>query len=934
MRSGASKYILFLIFILTISLFPQSLSKLYNNQAGLPLIKNYLPRDYKAHNQNWAIVQDNRGVMYFGNSSGLLEFDGYDWNLIPVPNGIVRSLAVDKKGTVFIGCADEAGFLSVNPLNGSLQYESLMKYLPPLKSIGHVWYTFPIDEYIFFITEKYIFRFSFNKNDYDDPEVKYWESKVRYRIAHKVGNTLYVQESVDGLLKYDNGEFKSAQKKETIFNATIFSMLPYDNNYILINVRSKGFFLYNEDHIIPFKTEADEYLINKEVYLPGVKLPDGNFALNTTQGGIIIIYPDGKIARIIDTESGILDDGVLYIYYSYGKLWLALQNGISVIDYPSPLGYFNSGSGIKGAVSEIELNNNSLLAATTAGVFRLNFLNKNTTDQFYQLSDATQEAWGFARLDDQSFVIITDGIYRIRENRLERINTGLTYCYSLYPSRKVKNRLFVGTADGLAVVDFVKNKWINRGKIKNVNVAIKSIYEDRQGDIWLGTSYNGLYQAAYQNPDSGYTVNHHYYSDPDNSDNEYWIFLVSGNPWFISKKGVEIFDSAADTLIFENKTGINNYFLNKPINFLYEDKNKTLWVSASDKNSQIILAKGERKADGTYNWKELSFLRNVIDFSNKNAVTSITKDEETGIVWFCGADGIISYNTSMQTPDEKDTFNILISNVTLNGDSVLFIENHFTHNVRNKNKYELLPDFNSLRFRFSSLKYDSDLSTYQYKLEGLNDKWSDWTDERIKDYTNLQPGDYTFRVRAKDINSRISSESSFAFIVLSPWYLQWYTLLLYLIVVITAGYFILKLRFNYLTNQNIKLEAIIADRTRLIREQAEKLEELDEIKTKFFTNVSHEFRTPLTLIIGYIRQIAEKNKDENLSNEINIVKRNSKKLLELTNQLLDFSKLGSGKMKLETSPYNIIALLKSLILAFSPFADKKNISFSLDTSIN
>ena len=104
------------------------------------------------------------------------------------------------------------------------------------------------------------------------------------------------------------------------------------------------------------------------------------------------------------------------------------------------------------------------MAATTAGVFRLNFLNKNTTDQFYQLSDATQEAWGFARLDDQSFVIITDGIYRIRENRLERINTGLTYCYSLYPSRKVKNRLFVGTADGLAVVDFVKNKWINRGK--------------------------------------------------------------------------------------------------------------------------------------------------------------------------------------------------------------------------------------------------------------------------------------------------------------------------------------------------------------------------------------------------------------------------------------------------------------------------------------
>ena len=201
------------------------------------------------------------------------------------------------------------------------------------------------------------------------------------------------------------------------------------------------------------------------------------------------------------------------------------------------------------------------------------------------------------------------------------------------------------------------------------------------------------------------------------------------------KNGVEIFNAETKTLVQENKTGINNHFKNTVINFLFEDKDGMLWISAIDKNSQLILSKGARNSDGTYSWKDLSFLRSVIDFSNKNAVTSITKDERTGIVWFCGADGIISYNTRIQNLNEMKSFSVLISNVTLDGDSILFIQNNFT-DFKKKNSYLLQPDFYSLRFKFSSLKYDADLSKYQYKLEGINDKWSDWTSEHIKDYTN------------------------------------------------------------------------------------------------------------------------------------------------------------------------------------------------------
>ena len=121
------EFLLFFLLLSGLSL-PQNnlVSDQINTPPGFPIIKNYLPKEYKAHNQNWAIVKDKRGIMYFGNSSGVLEYDGQNWNLVKVTNGIVRSMCVDDNGTIFIGAADDLGYLVRDTKNATLHYKSLI----------------------------------------------------------------------------------------------------------------------------------------------------------------------------------------------------------------------------------------------------------------------------------------------------------------------------------------------------------------------------------------------------------------------------------------------------------------------------------------------------------------------------------------------------------------------------------------------------------------------------------------------------------------------------------------------------------------------------------------------------------------------------------------------------------------------------------------
>jgi parallel beta-helix repeat protein len=153
--------------------------------------------------------------------------------------------------------------------------------------------------------------------------------------------------------------------------------------------------------------------------------------------------------------------------------------------------------------------------------------------------------------------------------------------------------------------------------------------------------------------------------------------------------------------------------------------------------------------------------------------------------------------------------------------------------------------------------------------------------------------------------------------VFTPWWITTWALVIYVSILLTTILVVWNVRMRRVRiNNELEKE----------RFESQKLHEVDELKTRFFTNISHEFRTPLTLILGPIKQISDKIKDEKIKNELSVVHKNASKLLGLVNQLLDISKLESGNMKLKTRAQNIIPLLKTLVLAFASYAERKNIT--------
>jgi parallel beta-helix repeat protein len=159
--------------------------------------------------------------------------------------------------------------------------------------------------------------------------------------------------------------------------------------------------------------------------------------------------------------------------------------------------------------------------------------------------------------------------------------------------------------------------------------------------------------------------------------------------------------------------------------------------------------------------------------------------------------------------------------------------------------------------------------------------------------------------------------------VFTPWWISTWALLIYAFTLISITLIIWNVRMR-----RVKINAELEKK----EFEAQKLHEVDELKTRFFTNISHEFRTPLTLILGPVKQIIEKINDEGIKSELNIVHRNANKLLGLVNQLLDISKLESGNMKLQAAPQNIVSLLKALVISFASYAERKRIALKFNST--
>lgn len=553
-----------------------------------------------------------------------------------------------------------------------------------------------------------------------------------------------------------------------------------------------------------------------------------------------------------------------------------------------------------------------------------------------------------------------------------------TYGYGLFRLKNNKRMEYIpGPANYILdlLADSKGNLWVaydggTIGRLNNItgqveydeqlsqqigSTQIHRLKEDSKGNIWVGTQGNGAFGIS-----DGHALNLTTGSSPALNNNFVYAFCESSDgKMFLGTYGggLNIYDpNASQVTSFEH---IQNDATTLPSNNvwdIFEDSKKRIWVATSHGFSQCLSGGGFKnynEADGLVNsWvycivedkKGLLWLstnggiscfnpengsfRNFKSYdglqSNEFNANAKFKDRQ-GNIYFGGINGYnrfdpdeISYNTKAPLT--------VFTKLVVNGKDATTGNAQYVNNGRSKHISQL-PKLNlNYKDRTFSLEFAGlhfmrpEENRYKYMLMGFDKEWVEAGKRNFVTYTNLDPGDYMFQVKSANSDGLWSSHvTSLNITVLPPPWLTWWAYLIYtfafgLIVALVIRAFIIRERLK----SGIRLEKL----------EVEKMHEIDQMKTRFFTNISHEFRTPLTLILTPLDKLMQKPYNKGDKKTLSIIKGNAQRLLTLINELMDLSKLEAGHLKLQVSANDLPYFCKSTAASFQSLAESKGIQLN------
>jgi signal transduction histidine kinase/DNA-binding response OmpR family regulator len=899
-------------------------------EAGLPFTTHYPTDEYKAHKQNWTISQDKNGLMYFGNGDGVLIYDGTTWELITLPNqSSVLALTLDKSGRMYVGAVGEIGYLEADTV-GRLTYISLLSFLKKEdQNFSRVYSVHSTLEGIYFQTPEAVFKWTGKK-------FKVWKAGGnRFTKSFWVNNILLLKADEGGLFQLKNEELKLLPNSKYFSDKTVSTIFPYDERRLLIGTLSRGLFLFDGQSAEPFNSELNNLMKVNKIYC-GIQLYDSSFAFGTLQGGLFIIDKTGKRRLTFNSETKITSPIIFNLFQDKsGIIWAALNDGIAKIEYPSPFSEFGSNTELKGTVEAVIRYNNKIYAGTDRGLF---YLDNSKSEQpvFRLVKGANQRIWSLLLFENSLLIGSDVGIYLLKGNDLTLISNFKTY--TILRSKLDPNRIFIGNTDGLRSIYFKNSRWENEGKIPGVYGTIHEILETKSGILWLETNVNWMWKVSFK-PDI---------KNPEVEkcgilkglpDDVGHLYLFEDQLLFvciIHNHDIYRYDQSADT-----------FTIDTTINKILSINGQEIWLRTIDNfgNVWFDLKENENVKAKMVAWKESSEKYIVEDLKEARIYNYIGKkflyENENNAVWFATKNGLIKHDFLIKEKEDVN-FTTFVRKVIYMNDSILFA------GIKPQSKRLFLPSLpfnnNKFRFQYSSLSFHSEKDNqYQYYLEGFDKDWSDWSNETQRNYTNLSEGNYIFHVRGKDIYGNVSREDQYAFIILPPWQRTWWAYLFYGLGMVGAVILIVQLRSKRLKREKEILENIVKERTHQLARQAERLEdqtqqlegqaeklrEMDQQKSRFFANISHEFRTPLTLIKGPVDQSLEAP-GESISKEDKVmIQNNTNRLLRLVNQLLDLSKIDAHSLELNLVKGDIFEFLRTIGSAFNSHADQRKINYNV-----
>ena len=917
-------------------------------EKGRFYAQHFSPEAYGGHAQNWAVVQDRRGVIYVANTSGVLEYDGVRWRMIGIPNeSVAYSLALGKDGRVYVGAQGEIGFLAPDSA-GSTRYVSLLDHVPPEdRDFANVWKTLATSEGVYFQSPSRLFR-------WDGRHMDVWRPEHAFHLGFVVRDRLYVRAWKRGLMTMEADSLRLVPGGAAFADERVYVMLPHGEADVLVGTRTRGLFRYDGQAFTPLTTEADAFLLQNQLY-SGAVLPGGALALTTMRGGAVLLSPSGRRLRVLDEAAGLPSNAVVAAAVDReGGLWLGTWNGLSRVEVASPLSFYDKTTGLSGTLQALARHRGRMYAATSDGVYVLEPATDVQDARFRSVPGLKAHCLALLPTPNGLLAGCVGGAYQVDPERAAPVWAGQTVT-ALQRARRDAALVYAGLSDGLALLRLQDGTWAGT-RVEGVGAEVRSIEEDRDGAVWLGTTYAGALRLRFRPDASAPPTVTHFGREHGLPPDAIGVAALEGRVVLGTAQGLYRFVGAdvtshagADTLFVPDST-LGTPFADgsRDVFRMVEAASGDVWMRSAGETGVV-----RTSAEGAPDWDAAPFRR-----ARPPIVYALYP--ETDGVWAGGNSRLLRYDASAAKRRASDpargagqAVRALVRRVsTIGGDSLLFGGFGEEGALASPLRYE----HNALRFAYALPSYDDvRANRFRHRLDGFDEAWSGWTDETRKDYTNLPEGRYVFRVQAVNAHGSESGEGAFAFTILPPWYRTWWAYGLLgaglFGLVGGAAYGFYRHRTRRLKEQNAVLERHVAERTRALLDQKRVLErqkqtleranlelkERDEQQSEVLGVAAHDLKNPLSGMIESLKVLVEDARQlsptsfRDLALEfLPLLHSDAERMLHIIRKLLDAQVIGDGKVTLKKERVDVARLVEAAVRWNVPRATKKDIPLHAD----
>lgn len=921
-----------------------------------------------SNNQVEAIFKDSRGFLWFGTNMGLNRYDGINFKTYRHQKGNNRSPLFDRfnriqediNGNLWLRSGaymiyDWKSETFINNIDSVLNTMGL----PPSPNIieidkkKNIYIAYSgkgIYKYDALSHQITLYKQSENINDLDTSEISDVKAKEDYIwILHRNG-MLERLNTQSNKIDIWNTFFKENGKNSTIIKSLFIDA---DNDvWVFPGIGDKGAVYFNvqRGNWESFDENSEAASLSRSFVRCMGQDADGRIWIGTDHGGLTIYNKKSNKVTVLKNDvynhTSIAQNSAISLYCEEnGTVWVGTyKNGISYY-HPNlfkfkktPLLQIFNRSGEVLDCNQIykDIKNNLWIGTNGQGLIK------------YAIENGTVE--------------------RYRNNTKDLSSISSDIITSIYEDNS--NTLWIGTFfGGLNAYNGGRFKRYQVEENNSNSLSNKSVYglaEDKENNLWIATLGGGIDQlnpqrnvfthhsvansklysnyilSAFTDPlnniyfssDNGiYYIKHDteeivpYFAERGQLDSltttsvNYLITDSRGLLWIATEKGINVYNSSAKR--FQYITTDSGLPSDEVVS-LIEDNNGDIWVGTRNGLACIYC----KDTGGELEYTIASFDMNdglPSSVCNQNA---IYKDKE-GIIYIGSTGGYVSFDPKEivfnQIPPKPRFTELLISNqvvepgVKYNGRIVM------TKSITDLDEIILHHGETNFTIQFSSLNFiHPEKNRYRYMLEGLDHKWIEVTDGvGAASYSNLNAGTYKLIVYASNDDNVWSSEPIvLKIIVKPPFWFSWWAYIIYILIVAVLMRLFIKYKLNRQKEEYEQAQRIL---------EANKIHEVDELKFKFFTNISHEFKTPLTLILTPLEKLMKSSASDEQKATMNIMHKNAKNLLSMVNEILDFRKFDLNKMALNLSRGDIVDFTKDICLSFSSLAVEKSIKLTFTT---